>query len=86
VQIQGALRLGAERDTTRDADLTTAFLIEDPLLGPIELVLQQGRAGRGDADEEDADLAVVLLAEPAAPLAGHAGGVVALLGRAPTRQ
>ncbi len=43
------------------------------------MVQQRGPRG-GNADEEDADLAVVFLAEPAVVLPGHARGVYALLG------
>ena len=45
-------------------------------------MVQQRRAAGGDAHEEDPDLAVVLLAEPAVVLPGHAGAVIALLGEA----
>ena len=41
---------------------------------------QQGRPAGGHPDQEDADLAVVLLAEPAVVLAGHPGAVRPLLG------
>src|SRR3954454_10883121 len=51
-----------------------------PRLGQEQLVVQQRRPGRGHADQEDADLAVVLLAEPAVMLPGHAGGMRPLLG------
>jgi hypothetical protein len=42
-------------------------------------VIQQRRAAGGDAHQEDADLAVVLLAEPAVVLPGHAGAVAPFL-------
>ena len=44
-------------------------------------MIEQARPGRGHADQEDADLAVVLvlLAEPAVVLAGHPGRVCPLL-------
>ena len=46
----------------------------------VQLVIQQGDARGGDADQEDADLAVVLLAQPAVVLPGHAGALGPLLG------
>lgn len=45
------------------------------------MVQHRGALG-GDAHEEDPDLAVVLLAEPAVVLTGRAGAVIALLGKA----
>ena len=50
--------------------------------GQVELMIQQRRAAGGDAHEEDPDLAVVLLAEPAVVLPVHAGTVLPLLGEA----
>ena len=46
----------------------------------VEPVVQQGDPRGGDADQEDADLAVVLLAQPAVVLPGHAGALGPLLG------
>ena len=43
-------------------------------------MVEQGLPGRGHPDQEDADLAVVLLAEPAVVLPRHPGGVRPLLG------
>src|SRR5512135_2403110 len=51
-----------------------------PGLGQEQLVVQQARPGGGHPDQEDADLAVVLLAGPAVVLAGHTGGVRPPLG------
>jgi hypothetical protein len=46
----------------------------------IQLMIQQGDSVGGHADQEDANLAVVLLAEPAVVLPRHARGVRPLLG------
>ena len=69
------LRLGAEGHVLGDVDLVPAVLRLAgrlaPRLGQEELMIQQGRPGRGHPDQEDADLAVVLLAEPAVVLPRH---------------
>src|SRR4029079_7206243 len=49
-----------------------AVRVVGPLLGQVEPPVQRRVPTGGGMDEEDTDLAVVLLAEPAAPLPGHA--------------
>lgn len=51
-----------------------------PLLGEVEAAVHQGLAARRHVGQEDAGLAVLDLAQPAALLAGHAAGLLALLG------
>ena len=60
-------------------DLRAVVQVVGPDLGQVERVVQQGGAGRGDAGQEDADLAVVLLAEPAAALPQHCRSTAAAL-------
>ena len=83
-QLGGDPRLGAEGQALGDVRLGPAVLRLGgrlaPGLGQEQLVVQQGRPGRGHPDQEDADLAVVLLAEPAVVLPRHPGGVRPLLG------
>ena len=78
--------LGLEADRLGDVDLVAAVAtrlgVLAPRLGQVELMIQQRRAAGGDAHQEDPDLAVVFLAEPAVVLPRHAGTVIALLGEA----
>jgi hypothetical protein len=53
-----------------------------PALGQVELLIQRRHAAGGDAHQEHADLAVVLLAQPPVVLPGDAGAVIPLLGEA----
>ena len=82
----GDLGLGLEARRLGDVDLLATVPARlglfAPILGQVELMVQQGRATGGDAHQEDADLAVVLLAQAAVVLPSHAGAVVALLGEA----
>ena len=55
-------------------------LVLGPFLGEIQTCIDEGVFLPGDVSHEDADLAVVDLAEPAAPLAGHADRLGPLLG------
>ena len=83
-QLGGDLRLGAERQALGDVGLVAPApglgRVLVPGLGQVEPVVQQRRPRGGDADQEDADLAVVLLAEPAVVLPRHAGALGPLLG------
>src|SRR3954469_1783583 len=60
----------------------TRLSVLAPVLGQVEPVIPQRRAAGGDAHQEDPDLAVVFLAEPAVVLSRHTGTLVALLGEA----
>ena len=60
--------------------LLAAGLVVGPVLGQVEPPVQGGVTGRSGVGQEDADLAVVDLAQPAAPLAGDAAGLGPLLG------
>lgn len=53
-----------------------------PLLGQVKATVQGRVSLRGHVGQEDAELAVVDLAQAAAPLAGHAAAVAPLLGEA----
>ena len=85
-QPRGDLGLGLEGDRLGDVDLLAAVPallgVFAPTLGQVELMVQHRRAAGGDAHEEDPDLAVVLLAQPAVVLTVHTGTVIALLGEA----
>jgi hypothetical protein len=64
-----------------DVALLASVGVIDPRLGQVESAVQGCvPPGRG-IGQEDADLAVLLLAQPSAPLAGHAAAVLALLGK-----
>ena len=62
--------------------LRATSVVFGPLRRQKQPVIEQGVAVPADIAEEDADLAVVDLAEPAAPLPLDATGVLALLGEA----
>src|SRR3954454_23368640 len=62
--------------------LRTAVRVVGPLLGQIEPPVQRRVPAGGGIDEEDAELAVVLLAEPAPPLPGRAARLGPRLGEA----
>ena len=65
------------------AEVATRLGVLAPrLLGQVEPVIQQRRAAGSHAHQEDPDLAVVFLAEPAVVLPRHAGTLIALLGEA----
>jgi hypothetical protein len=71
-----------KRHRLGDVRLLPAFVVPGPLAGQVQPPVQGGVAlGRG-VGQEDAHLAVLDLAQPAAPLAGHAAGGVARLGEA----
>src|SRR5262249_26208579 len=67
-QLQGDLPLLTECDLRRDVALLAAGLVAGPALRQVEPAVERGVAAPGGVGEEDADLAVVDLAEPAAPL------------------
>ena len=79
-EVQGDLPFLSELDLRGDVTLLAAGRVAGPILGQVEPAVQRGVAGRRGVGEEDADLAVVHLAEPAAPLAGHAARLGPLLG------
>ncbi len=63
-----------------DVTLLAPHGVIDPVLGQVQAAVQQGvPLGRG-VGQEDAELTVFLLAQPAAPLAGHPTAVGPLLG------
>jgi hypothetical protein len=53
-----------------------------PVLGQVQPPIDQGTAAGGGRGEEEADLAVLDLTQPAAPRAGHATGGDPLLDEA----
>jgi hypothetical protein len=62
--------------------LLPAALVVGPVLGQVQLAVHQRPAALGDVAEGEADLAVLDLAQPAAPLPFDAAGGLALLGEA----
>src|SRR6266511_752170 len=79
-QVQRDPPLLLEVDLRRDMALRAPGLIVSPILGQVELAVQRGVTGLRGIGQEDADLAVVDLAQPAAPLASDATGFRPLLG------
>ena len=79
-QVQRDPPLLLELDLRRDVALLAPGRVVGPVLGQVEPAVQRGVAGRRGVGQEDADLAVVDLAQPAAPLAGDAAGLGPLLG------
>ena len=69
-----------ELDLGRNMAFLAAGLVVGPFLGQIELAVQRGVAGRRRVGQEDADLAVVDLAQPTAPLASDPARFGPLLG------
>jgi hypothetical protein len=67
-------------DLLGDVALLAAVGVLVPLLGQIQATVQRSMTFAAGVDQEDADLTVIDLAEPAAPLAAHAAGVGAFLG------
>src|SRR5262249_57713458 len=65
-----------------DVGLAAVPAVRGPLGRQVEAVADQGLAAPAGVGQEITDLAVVDLAQAAAPLAGHAAGVVPLLGHA----
>src|SRR5512144_275595 len=70
------------RDLLRDMGRLAAFGVGRPVLGQVQPPIDQGTAAGGGIGQEDSDLAVLDLAQPAAPLAGHATGGGPLLDEA----
>src|SRR5262249_51260965 len=77
--LEGQFVPGGEADLFGHAGLLAASFVPGPLLRQEEAEIDQGVALMADVAEVDADLAIVDLAEPAAPLTLHADGLVALL-------
>ena len=69
-----------KRTVLGDAGLGTPVLVLGPLPGQVEADIDQGVVAAADVGEVDADLAVVDLAQAAAPLPLHADRGGALLG------
>src|SRR4051794_38926845 len=65
-----------------DMALGAADRVGRPVLGQVQSAVQRRVAAGGGVGEEDADLAVVLLAQPAAPLPGHPARLAPRLGEA----
>ena len=70
----------AVADLLRDPTFLAALPVLGPLPGQVEPEVDQGMLGIADVAQEDADLAVLDLAEPAAPLPLHADRGGSLLG------
>src|SRR6516164_5758184 len=70
----------AEADRSRHAGLLATTFPLSPLLGQVQADIDQGVLAAGDVAEVDADLAVVDLAQPAAPLPLYAHRFAAFLG------
>src|SRR6516162_11380898 len=70
----------AEADSSRHTGLVTAAFPLGPLLGQVQADIDQRMFPSGDVTQVNADLTVVDLAQPAAPLSLHADGLLALLG------
>jgi hypothetical protein len=76
VQLQGDLPLGPVDHVVGDAGLAAAVAVIGPALGQEQLAVDQAMevvAGIGQVDRDDT---VLLLADGAAPLPLHAGGLV----------
>src|SRR5262249_2854704 len=80
VQLQGDLPLGPGGPPGGDAGGTAALAVGVPLLGQVQLAVQQAVEVAGGVAEVDGDDAVVHLAGGAAVLPLNAGGLVPLLG------
>jgi hypothetical protein len=78
--LQGQLVPGPEAHRLGDAGLSAPLFVLGPFLGQVETDIDQGVLAAADVGEVDADLTVVDLAQPAAPLPLHADGGVALFG------
>ena len=79
-QVQRDLPLLLELDPRGDVAFLAAGLVVGPILGQVEPAVQRGVTGLRGVGQEDTDLAVVDLAQPAAPLAADAAGFGPLLG------
>lgn len=78
---QRHLTLGAEFDVLGHPGITAALRFGKPLLGNIQLTLDQGSHTIASHGGEDAHWAVVGLPEAPIPLAGHTRRHLALLGK-----
>ena len=78
-ELVGDLDLGAEPDLLGNAALQPAAATPAPLLGKVELAVDQGGAPGSDVAEVNPGLAIVHLAQATAPLALDADGVGPLL-------
>ncbi len=81
-QVQANARAFLERHLFRDVRLLPASRVFGPRVGQVQAPIQRGVALGRDVGQEHAHLAVLDLAQPPAPLPGHAAGGVALLGKA----
>ena len=82
VEFLGDLDLGPESDLLGDMAAIQSGTASRPVMGKVEVAIDQHAASRADVGEKDADLAVLFLSEMVAPLAFHADGMSALLGEA----
>lgn len=80
-QIPGDLALGPKRQGFRYARCPAAFRALKPVLGHEQLSIDQGAGSISHQGREDADLAVLGLAQTAVPLVCHADGLLAFLGK-----
>src|SRR4051794_24682956 len=76
---EGQLVPGGEADLPGHAGLVHAHAIPGPLPGQVEAGIDQGVALVRDVSQVDAELTVLEFAQAAAPLAGDADGLLALL-------
>jgi len=82
VEFASDLDLGAEADLLGNVAALQAIAAAGPLVGKIQIGIDEDRTAAAMVRDDDADLAVVGLAQAVAPLAGDADGVLALLGEA----
>lgn len=79
-KVERDLPLLLELDLSRDVALLASGLVGSPVLGQVEPPIQGAVAGGGRVCQEDTDLAVVDLAQSAAPLAVDPTGLRPFLG------
>ena len=84
-QVRRDLGFGLKADIFGDMHLSSSILASlrclAPRFGQVQLMIQQHRTTRGDADQKDPDLAVVLFAQTAVVLPGHTDALIAFLGK-----
>jgi hypothetical protein len=79
-QVEANSPLFLEHDLVGNVALLPSLRIRGPVLREIELAIERSVTGRGGVGQKHADLAVVDLAQSAAPLPPHAAGLGPLLG------
>ena len=79
VELQGDLPLGPVHHVVGDAGLAAAGAVVGPGLRQVQFAVEQAVEAVAGVGEVDRDDAVLLLADGAAPLPLHAGGLVPLL-------